>query len=121
VTPFLRRNSRFHLPAPVFSGRQLLWSGREVKRLRDNSGYRFHPDPAEQGNMSALRLSWHDISRPRLSERFPGRQPGRILTFRLGCHGFSALAAFSFPASVIAVRQSGARALRRNPDNQITG
>jgi hypothetical protein len=34
------------LTAPVFSGRQLLWSGREVKRLRDNSRCRFPPGPA---------------------------------------------------------------------------
>src|ERR1022692_701558 len=54
VTPFpiLRRNSRFHLPAPVFSGRQLLWSGREVKRLRNNSRCRFHPGLAGHGNTS---------------------------------------------------------------------
>ena len=48
VTPFpiLRRYSRFYLTAPVFSGRQLLWSGREVKRLRDNSRCRFSRRPA---------------------------------------------------------------------------
>jgi hypothetical protein len=43
VTPFpiLRSDSRFHLPALVFSGRQMLWSARGVKRLRDNSSCRF--------------------------------------------------------------------------------
>jgi len=39
----LRRNSRFDLTAPVFTGRQLLWSGHEVKRLRNNSICRFRP------------------------------------------------------------------------------
>jgi hypothetical protein len=47
VTPFpiLRRYSRFDLPAPVFSGRQLLWSGREVKRLRDKFQLPFSARP----------------------------------------------------------------------------
>jgi hypothetical protein len=31
------------LTAPIFSGRQLLWSSREVKQLRDNSRYYFRP------------------------------------------------------------------------------
>jgi hypothetical protein len=52
VTPFLFSGAIpvFILPAPVFSGRQLLWSRREVKRLRDNSRCRFPPDPAGHGN-----------------------------------------------------------------------
>jgi len=43
VTPFLFSGAItvFDLPAPVFSGRQLLWSSREVKRLRGNSKCRF--------------------------------------------------------------------------------
>jgi hypothetical protein len=43
VTPFLFSGAIpvFDLPAPVFSGRQLLWPRREVKRLRDNSRCRF--------------------------------------------------------------------------------
>jgi hypothetical protein len=43
VTPFLFSGAIpvFDLPAPVFSGRQLLWSGREVKRLCDNSRRHF--------------------------------------------------------------------------------
>ena len=56
VTPFpvLRRNSRFQLSAPVFSGRQLLWSGREVKRLRGNSSCCFLPPSWRPRNMPGL-------------------------------------------------------------------
>jgi hypothetical protein len=45
VTPFLFSGAIpvFDLTAPVFSGRQLLWPGHEVKRLRDNSRHRFRP------------------------------------------------------------------------------
>jgi hypothetical protein len=65
VTPFpiLRRNSVFDLTAPVFSGRQLLWSRREVKRLRDNSRCRFPPGPAGTEIDRLPVLTWHDKSR----------------------------------------------------------
>ena len=59
----LRRYSGFVLPAPVFSGRQLLWSGREVKRLRDNSRCRFPPGPAGTEIRRLPVLTWHDDSR----------------------------------------------------------
>ena len=112
VTPFPipRRNSRFHLPAPVFSGRQLLWSGREVKRLRDNSRCRFPPGPA------GTEICRHSLSSPGTTTRdrdlaggFPGGSHDRILTFGIGCRDFSAPAAFSFPAAFIPVLRSGAR------------
>ena len=47
VTPFLFSGAILFLilPAPVLSGRQLLWSRREVKRIRDNSRCRFPPQP----------------------------------------------------------------------------
>jgi hypothetical protein len=65
VTPFLFSGAIpvSVLTAPVFSGRQLLWSGYEVKRLRDNSRYRFPPGPAGT-EIDLLRvLTWHDDSR----------------------------------------------------------
>jgi hypothetical protein len=45
VTPFLFSGAIpvFVLTAPMFSGRQLLWLWREVKRLRNNSRRRFRP------------------------------------------------------------------------------
>jgi len=99
VTPFpvLRRYSCFHLPAPVFSSRQLLWSKREVKRLRYNSRCRFPPGPGGHEIDRLSALTWHDNSRQRLVRQFSGRQPDRILTFRIGCRRFSAILAFSFP------------------------
>jgi hypothetical protein len=56
VTPFLFSGAIpvFDLTAPVFSGRQMLWSSREVKRLRDNSRCRF---PSSHLFQSSQRLS----------------------------------------------------------------
>jgi len=112
VTPFpiLRRYSGFHLPAPVFSGRQLLWSGHEVKRLRHNSRCRFPPGPAGTEIDRPPVLTWHDNSRHRLGRRFPGRQPDRILTFRGGCRDFSRAQRLFFFRAFIPVPRSGARA-----------
>jgi hypothetical protein len=65
VTPFLFSGAIpvFNLTAPVFSGRQLLWSGREVKRLRDNSKCRFPPLLAGTEIRRLPVLTWHDDSR----------------------------------------------------------
>jgi hypothetical protein len=84
VTPFLFSGAIpvFGLPAPVFSGRQLLWSGHEVKRLRNNSRCRFPPGPVGTEIDRLTVLTWHDDSRQRPGRQFPGRHPDRILTFR---------------------------------------
>jgi hypothetical protein len=65
VTPFLFSGAIpvFDLTAPVFSGRQLLWSGREVKRLRDNSRCRFPRRPTSAEIRHLAVLTWHDDSR----------------------------------------------------------
>jgi hypothetical protein len=65
VTPFLFSGAIpvFGLPAPLFSGRQFLWSGREVKRLRDNSRCRFPPGLAGTEIRQPAFLTWHDDSR----------------------------------------------------------
>jgi hypothetical protein len=70
VTPFpiLRRYSRFDLTAPEFSGRQLLWSRREVKRLRNNSRCRFFVGRRNEEMSRLSALTWHDDSRPRLGQ-----------------------------------------------------
>jgi hypothetical protein len=61
VTPFLFSDAIpvFDLPEPVFSGRQLPWSSREVKRLRDNSRCRFPPGHLFRGGQ---RLSTPEIA-----------------------------------------------------------
>jgi hypothetical protein len=64
VTPFLFSGAIpvSVLPVPVFSGRQLLWSGYEVKRLRDNSRCRFPSRPAGTEIDRFRVLTWHDDS-----------------------------------------------------------
>jgi hypothetical protein len=70
VTPFLFPGAIpvSVLTAPVFSGRQLLWSGREVKRLRENSRCRFPLGPGGHGNRSSpcphLELRLAPATRP---------------------------------------------------------
>jgi hypothetical protein len=61
--PFSGAIPVFVLTAPVFSGRQLLWSAREVKRLRDNSRCRFHVGRQARKNTGFLSSTWHDDSR----------------------------------------------------------
>ena len=99
VTPFLFSGAIpvFDLPAPVFSGRQLLWSGREVKRLRENSRYRFPPMPggARKYTASAV-LTWHDISRSDLAGSFPEAAGPHSLLSVPGAASFPR-PAFSFP------------------------
>jgi hypothetical protein len=65
VTPFLFSGAIpvFGLTAPVFSGRQLLWPRREVKRLSDNSRCRFSRRPAGTEIRHPAFLTWHDDSR----------------------------------------------------------
>ena len=99
VTPFpvLRRNSRFQLSAPVFSGRQLLWSGREVKRLRGNSSCCFLPPSWRPRNMPGSLFSPGITSRAHgLADCFPD---GNRTVFGLSDLGprVSAPTAFSFP------------------------
>jgi hypothetical protein len=64
VTPFLFSGAIpvFDLPAPVFSGRQLLWSRREVKQLRDNSRCGFQRPPTGTEIRRLAVLTWHDDS-----------------------------------------------------------
>jgi hypothetical protein len=112
VTPFLFSGAIpvSVLTAPVFSGRQLLWSRREVKRLRDNSRCRFSRRPTDTEIRFLPVFNWHDDSRQRPGRRFSGRQPDRILTFRGGHLDFPRPSPF-FSQAFMPVPRSGARGL----------
>jgi hypothetical protein len=111
VTPFpvLRRNSRFHLPAPVFSGRRLLWSGRAVKRLRSNSSCYFPPPSWRPRNMPGLcphlarrlaHTAWPTASREAI---------GPYSAFRIWGREFFCARRLFFSRAFISVPRSGAR------------
>jgi hypothetical protein len=64
ATPFLFSGAIpfFDLTAPVFSGRQLPWSRREVKQLSDNySRCRFSRRSADTGHSTLSRLEIADF------------------------------------------------------------
>lgn len=110
VTPFLFSGAIpvFDLIAPVFSGRQLLWSGREVKRLRDNSRCRFHVGRRTRKYVVHLSSPGMTTRASNLAHGFPGSSRAEFRLSDLGAEAFRARRPFFFAAFIL-VPRSGTR------------